>query len=183
MLGVTLLLISFVGTVIGLIHSHAAKPEKISIFGLTRVSVLLISVSLIGLCIGIAKEVESIRAGAQDKDFRNTATDELKKIHSVLIGLAQNSSDKIITSELITLANGISARYSSVEGSDLSMSNFAYSRFDFGRFERASFTGASFVAANFRNALFRNSVFEGADFRGSDLSRAIIDSTTTLPRN
>lgn len=166
MLGIGVVLISFVIALLGLLHSHAAKPGELAVWGLTRLGIVLVVVSSIGLVVGVTKEVRDLRSGAEAKRWQSQTTEELRQIHAALRGAQVKVADPAVAAELGRLADQISAAASRSRGSDFSMSDFTGSNFRYGNFSRASFRGA---------------LFHDADLRGADMSTAIIDSETKLP--
>jgi hypothetical protein len=166
MLGIGLIVISFVAAILGLLHSHAAKPGDVAIWGLTRLGLALVIVSSIGLLVGVVKEVTDLRSGAEAKRWQSQTTEDLKQIHAALRGTGAKVADPAVAAELGRLADQISATASRSRGSDFSMSDFTESNFRHGNFSWASFQGA---------------LFRDADLRGADMSTALIDANTKLP--
>jgi hypothetical protein len=166
MLGIAVILVSFVVAVLGLLHSHAAKPGEAATWGLTRLGLILLVVSFIGLLVGVAKEVATLRSGAEAKEWQVRTTEQLKKIDADLRGAQARVADPDVAAQLGRLADHISATASRSRSSDFSMSDFTNSNFRYGNFTRASFQGA---------------LFRDADLRGADMSTALIDAETKLP--
>jgi hypothetical protein len=166
MLGIAVILASFVVAVLGLLHSHAAKPGETAIWGLTRLGSILLVVSSIGLLVGVVKEVGDLRSGAAAKEWQARTTEQLKQIHADLRGAQSRAADPDLAARLGQLADHVSATASRSRGSDFSMSDFTNSNFRLGNFSGASFQGV---------------LFRGADLRGADLSTAVIDTKTKLP--
>jgi pentapeptide repeat protein len=166
MLGIGVIVISFVVAMLGLLHSHAAKPGDLAIWGLTRLGLVLVIVSSIGLIVGVVKEVEAARSGDEAKKWQAQTTMELKQIRAALLGTQARVGDPTVAAELGRLADQLSATASRSRRSDFSMSDFTESNFRHGNFSRASFQGA---------------LFREADLRGADMSTAVIDASTKLP--
>jgi hypothetical protein len=162
MLGIAVILASFAGGVLGLIHSHKAKRGQSGMWGLTRLGATLIAVSSIGLLAGVAKEVATIRSGAKALAWQAQTTEQLKQIHADLLGVQSQVADPAVAAKVGRLASDISSVASQSRGSDFSNSDFS-----FGDFSRANFKGA---------------LFAGSNLSGADMSTAVVDSKTKLPR-
>ena len=65
MLAITIIVASFIAVVLGLAHSHAAKPRGRSYKGFTRLGLILVVLATLGMVLGVAKEVSGIRAAAR----------------------------------------------------------------------------------------------------------------------
>jgi hypothetical protein len=166
MLGIGVVVISFVVALLGLLHSHAAKPGELAIWGMTRLGLVLVIASSIGVLVGVFKEVATLRSGAEAKQWQAQTTEDLKQIRAAVLGAQTKVADPAVAAELGRLADQISATASRSRGSDFSMSDFTGSSFRYGNFSRASFQGA---------------LFRDADLRGADMSTALIDADTKLP--
>jgi Pentapeptide repeats (9 copies) len=166
MLGIVVILSSFVVAVLGFLHSHAAKPGETAVWGLTRLGLVLLAASSLGLLVGILNEVGNLRSGEAAKEWQAATTEQLKQIHKDLLEAQSQAANPSLAARLGQLADHVRAVASRSRGSDFSMSDFTNS----------NFRGGNFSGASFQDALFR-----GADLRGADLSSAVVDTHTKLP--
>ena len=167
MLGISIIVASFIGAALGIAHSHAAKPGQRSYKGFTRLGLSLVVLASFGMLLGVTKEVSGIRA-AEQLAIRERERDRmLKEIYAGVVGAKAATTDPLLTQQLGVLADRISATASSSRESNFRMSDFARSDFSLGNFTGASFRGAR---------------FNDADLRGADLRTAHIDEKTQLPQ-
>jgi hypothetical protein len=161
--------VSFVVALLGVIHSHAAKEGQIRIIGLSRLGVVLLLLSTVGVVAGIVGQVSDSKDAREQREL-------LRGVYAELKGIQGKPIDPAFAERLSAITNRISAVASQSRGSDFSLSGFSESDFQRGNFSRANFDGALFA-----DAAFRHAIFAGADLRDADLSRALINSNTRLP--
>jgi hypothetical protein len=169
LLGIFILISSFILGLLGIIHSHAAKPGKTSIFGMTHMGLAMVIIANIGFIGGIVKEIQSISEAKE-------STRLLKELHAKVIGEAEESKNPEISKVLRVVGDRINYISTRSRESNFSMSDFARSNFRGGDFAQSNFENSLFDKANFDRATFR-----GATFKGADLSNIIIDKETKLP--
>lgn len=166
MVAIGSILVAFIATVVGLIHSHSATEGDHLIFGFTKIGVLLLSLAAIALIFGITKEVQNIQASEAIKLKEEQRDELLKQIYSQVSGVKSTVQNEEAIKDLDVILDRVSKAASLARESDFSMSDFS----------RSNFRSGKFTQANFENALF-----DGANFQGADLSKAVIDATTKLP--
>ncbi len=159
MTGITIVVISAVIAITGLVQSHSATAGARSILGLTPIGIGLVTLSIVGVLLGIVKEIQDSRAA-------NLRDQLLKEVYAQVVGLRTNMTDQQLAQQLEHIADRIRATATSARESDFSLSDFS----------RSNFQSGNFTEANFQNALFRR-----ANLRGADLHDAVVDDTTRLP--
>ena len=189
MLGISLLVISFIVALIGFIQSNQAESGDVFLFGLTKVGSSLVIFSILGFIIGIRKEIQSSR----DNAWRTDKLEELsREIRKISVQTKEQAASKIFSA----IGNRIEAIATNAPESDFHDSLFNESNFHSSVFKRSNlgnsdfseasfcssvFNGSDFAHSDFSDANFSNSIFEGALFNGSDLSSIVIDENTKLP--
>jgi len=136
MIAITIILISFASLILGVFHDHKAGRLRKSFFGLTRLGVSLVVLSVIGLALGIAKQLSDVK---QDDD----RTVKLNAIYAKVVGEQQAAQDPKQAALLGTIGEQI-ANVANYKGSRLPGKDFSYSDFELGNFSRANFRGALF---------------------------------------
>jgi hypothetical protein len=86
MLGPTVIVISFVTALLGVLHDHKAKLHRRSYLGLTPLGVALVVLAIFGMLFGIADEVSGIHK-------ENERTTMLKAIYAKTVGAQQETQD------------------------------------------------------------------------------------------
>jgi len=166
-LGIAAIIIAFIATVIGLVHSHRVTTDEQYIFGLSGTGVTLSALAVIALAFGIGKEIDTTNS-AKALAVKQRVTDQmLKEIHASVLGAKEQASDQETKENLSLVLERITATASHARESDFSMSDFSRSNFAHGNFRQANFQGA---------------LFDGANLAGADLSQAYIDEYTKLPQ-
>lgn len=176
LLGIFILISSFILGLLGIIHSNASKPGKTSILGMTHMGLALIIISNIGFIGGIVKEIQSISDAKKTKKADEYRTRLLKELHAKLIGEAEQSKNPEISKILRVVSDRVKYIGTRSRESNFSMSDFARSDFKMGNFAQCNFDKSIFDEANFDGSHFR-----GATFKGADLSNIIINKETKLP--
>ena len=172
MTGVIILLASFAIAIIGIFRNNKADSPDRAIVGLNRIGLLLILLSVIGVCAGVAKEISSIRSSVATKAREDARDVVLTNISSQLKGLARGSSDPQLKRELAKVADRVSQIRSVHRRSNFSMSDFSNSDFRYCIFQNTLLDRASFRDASCR----------GTDLRGADFTDAIVDDRTKFPK-
>lgn len=167
MIGIISIVIAFIATVVGLIHSHSVPVENQLIFGQSRTGIILIVLAAIALLFGIIKEIDTANSAKQLAGQRAARDEMLKKIYAEVSGAKESAPDLETKERLELILERVSATASYARESDFSMSDFSRSNFAFG---------------NFTDANFKDSLFRGANLSGADLSEAHIDKKTKLPK-
>lgn len=166
MLGISSILVAFIATVVGLLHSHSVPADEQFFLGQTKTGIVLITLAVLALIFGVVKEIETAKSAEQLAVQRASRDEMLKKIYAEVSGLKEQATNEDTKEQLGLVLERVSAVASYARESDFSMSDFSRSDFSYG---------------NFTNANFKGSLFRGANLSGADLSEAHIDSTTTLP--
>lgn len=179
MIEAVLLVIAFVLVAAGLKQSFEAKQSDRAFWGLTRLGVILMSLSFLSLILGVAKDIADSRQSA----YRDQM---LKEMHAQIVGISESTRDPLTAKRLGRIVERMKApaymgREGNFELSDFSRSVFRRGNFSEASFEESLFAKAYFGQAQFPGAIFRGAQFATADLRGADLSHAVIDSMTKLP--
>lgn len=166
-MGIGAIVIAFLATALGLIHSHAASPDTHFLLGQTKLGIALIALAVLALGFGIAKEIKTNHSAKIATEKEMVRDEMLRKIYAEVTGIRQQTTNDETRRHLELVLERISAVASAARESDFSMSDFS----------RSNFRDGNFTEANFQGSIFRR-----AKLSGADLSEAYIDSTTRLPK-
>jgi len=99
MIGITILLAAFAIAMIGILRDNKADSAHRAIFGLNRVGLLLVSLSLVGLCAGVAKEISSARSARTMK-----ASEDVRDRKLYSISIRSDVAEAMSKHRLLTLS-------------------------------------------------------------------------------
>lgn len=134
MLGSILLVISFVGTVIGVIQSYTSTADEKVFLVFTKIGLILVCLSCIGLVVGLKKEYNNYQEKVENEKWKNKMLKQVKYIAAGYYGVAENIPDAKVASKLSELTDFLVATASRSRKSNFSMSDFSMSDFSMSNF-------------------------------------------------
>jgi hypothetical protein len=126
MIAIAIILISIASLLLGVFHDHKAARARKSFFGLTRLGMSLVALSVVGLALGIAKQLSDVK---QDDD----RTQKLNAIYAKVVGEQKAAQDPKQAALLGSIGQQISD-VANHRASNLPNNDFSYSYFDRGNF-------------------------------------------------
>jgi len=93
MLTIVIIVLSFIAALLGLAHSHAAKPGERSYKGLSRLGLVLVVLATLGMIFSVVKEISVTRETGQ-------FTEREKKRHAVVIEKLKEIEQKLTKNKI-----------------------------------------------------------------------------------
>src|SRR5436305_1624684 len=108
MAGMTIILVSFAVAVIGILRDNKVSPNHRGLFGLNRIGIMLVLLSVFGVCGGVWKEFSTIQENRVARNREKGRDQILEDISRRVDDLAHRASDPQISQELTEVGKQLS---------------------------------------------------------------------------